>query len=109
MAIERRGQTNPMQLSDLISTEYKERATNKANLVIHNYINMLRGFLASFCRNMNDIALMSYSQLRSSYMLSTAYGNPVLDLGQVALKSRPDTLDWSNGKSRRRSRPVPAD
>jgi len=49
-----RGQTNPMQLRDLISIECEERAQNKPNGVIHNYINMLRGFLVSFCRNTND-------------------------------------------------------
>ena len=37
-----------MQLRDLISTEYEEKARNKPNGVIHNYINMLRAFLASF-------------------------------------------------------------
>jgi hypothetical protein len=49
-----RGQTNPMQLRDLISIECEERTQNKPNGVIHNYINMLREFLASFCRNTND-------------------------------------------------------
>ena len=41
-------ETNPMHLSDWISIGYKEEARNKPNVVIPNYINMLREFLASF-------------------------------------------------------------
>jgi hypothetical protein len=43
-----------MKLRALISIEYKEKGRNKPNLVIHNYINVLLGLLASFCGNMND-------------------------------------------------------
>ena len=52
-ARERRSQTNPTQLRDLISIEYKEITRNEPNVVIHNHINMLRGFLALFSKNMN--------------------------------------------------------
>jgi hypothetical protein len=45
---EKRNQTNPMQLRDVISIEYKEKAGGKPNGVIHHYISMLRGFPASF-------------------------------------------------------------
>jgi len=51
---EKRSGTNPTHLRDLISTEYEEKARNKPTVDIHNYINILRGFLASFCRNMNE-------------------------------------------------------
>jgi hypothetical protein len=53
----KRGKTNPMELKDFISIEYKEKARNKANVVMHNDINVLRGFLASFPRNMYDSRL----------------------------------------------------
>ena len=43
-----RSQTNPIELRYFISTNYKELATNKPNTAIHNYINGLRIFLASF-------------------------------------------------------------
>jgi len=45
--------TNPMQLAYFISIGYEEKARNKPNGVIHNHINALRGFLASFSKNMN--------------------------------------------------------
>jgi len=43
-----------MKLMDLISTDYGEKARNKPNGAILNYINILRRFLASFCGNMNE-------------------------------------------------------
>ena len=51
---EKRTETNPTHLRDLISTEYEEKARNKPTVVIHNYINILRVFLVSFCRNINE-------------------------------------------------------
>jgi len=57
LGLEERGKTNPMELKNFISIEYKEKARNKANVVMHNDINVLRGFLASFPRNMYDSRL----------------------------------------------------
>ena len=45
---EKRDETNPMKLNDLISNEYEERARNKPNVVILNQINILLGFPAPF-------------------------------------------------------------
>jgi hypothetical protein len=53
-----------MQLTDLISIEYKERGRNKANFVIHNDINMLWVFLASFSRNMDASRLCAPFPIR---------------------------------------------
>jgi len=52
--LETETKTNPMKLMDLISTDYGEKARNKPNGAILNYINILRRFLASFCGNMNE-------------------------------------------------------
>ena len=45
--------TNPMQLTYFASIGYEEKARNKPNGIIHNRINALRGFVASFSKNMN--------------------------------------------------------
>jgi len=93
-----------MQLRDLISTEYGEKATNKPNVVILNDINILRGFLASFCRNMNEKQVCAHSRFYESSMLSMAYG----DLGhdssrnmdqqkQIPLPPRRDRDDIRRG------------
>ena len=69
---EKRSKTNPMQLRDLISIEYDEKARNKPNVVIHNSINMLRVFLATFCRNINEKWFRFHSRFGESYILSMA-------------------------------------
>ena len=45
---EKRDETNPMKLNDLISNEYEEKVRNKPNVVILNQINILLGFPAPF-------------------------------------------------------------
>ena len=61
-----------MELKNFISTEYKEKARNKPNVVMHNDINALRGFLASFPRNMYDSRLRFHFPIR--YMLHAING-----------------------------------
>jgi len=63
-----------MKLMDLISTDYEEKTRNKPNGVIHNCMNMLRRFLASFCGNMNEKRAYVPFPIRLSYMVSMAYG-----------------------------------
>ena len=78
----RRSKTNPMELKNFISTEYKEKARNKPNVVMHNDINALRGFLASFPRNMYDSRLRFHSRFGTCYMLSMGYNQSPTVLGK---------------------------
>ena len=78
----RRSKTNPMELKNFISTEYKEKARNKPNVVMHNDINALRGFLASFPRNMYDSRLRFHSRFGTCYMLSMGYNEASTVLGK---------------------------
>jgi len=65
-----------MQLRDLISTEYGEKTTNKPNVVILNDINILRGFLASFCRNMNEKQVYGpFPILRTFHVINSLLGS----------------------------------
>jgi len=87
-----------MHLKDLISTEYEKRGRNKPNAVILNHFNMLRVFLAPFCRNMNESNLTPHSRFWKSSMLSIVYENVGYDfrvLGRQAAKA-----DWREGRSR---------
>ena len=71
-----------MELKDFISIEYKEKARNKANVVMHNDINVLRGILASFPRNMYDSRLRFHSRFGTCYMLSMGYNQSPTVLGK---------------------------